>query len=87
MKDAFCGFRSFHYCLRTANATPVALPGAIRLSRDPTIDDIKIVPDIEGTPTEYLVGCRDKGIKLSLEIVTLPQSFLTDVLGYTLSNG
>lgn len=87
MSNAYCGFRSFHYCLRTANAVPKALPGAIRLTRDPETDDIKIAPDIPGAPTEYTVGFRDKGIKLNLEIVTLPQAFLTDVLGFTTSSG
>ena len=87
MSDAFCGFRSFHYCLRTANAAPVALPGAIRLSREPVTDEVKIVPDIPGAPVEYVAGYHDKGIKLDLEIVALPQAFLTDVLGYALIDG
>ena len=87
MRDAYCGFRSFHYCLRTANAVPVALPGAVRLTRDPAMDEVKIKPDVAGSPTEYIVGYHDKGIKLGLEIVALPQQFLIDVLGFVLSNG
>lgn len=87
-RSASCGFRNFHYCLRTGAAAPVALPGAIRLGREPNMEPIVITPNITGNPTEYTVGYRDKGMKLDLEIVSLPQSFLTDVLGYTIgSNG
>lgn len=87
-RSASCGFRNFHYCLRTGAAAPVALPGAIKLGREPNMEPITITPNIPGTPTEYTVGYRDKGLKLDLEIVSLPQSFLTDVLGYTVdSNG
>ena len=87
MSDAYCGFRNFHYCLRTANAVPVAIPGAIRLSRDPMSDEVKIFPGVPGAPIDYIVGYHDKGIKLGLEIVTLPQQFLIDVLGYELTDG
>lgn len=86
-RSASCGFRNFHYCLKTGAAAPVALPGAIRLGREPNMEPIVITPNITGNPTEYTVGYVDKGIKLDLEIVSLPESFLIDVLGYTLSNG
>jgi phi13 family phage major tail protein len=68
------------------SAAPVAIPGAVKLSRDPQMEEITITPNIVGAPTEYTVGYRDKGIKLDLEIVNLPLSFLTDVLGYTVTS-
>lgn len=83
MGNAYCGFKNFHYCLRTANAVPVPMPGAVRLTREPDLSEIKIVPDTAGSCSEYVAAYRDKVIKLGLEIVSLPVSFLTDVLGYT----
>ncbi len=88
MRDAYCGFKNFHYCLRTANAVPVPMPGAVRLTREPNMQEIKIVPNIIGAPAEYVAAYRDNGLRLGLEIVSLPVSFLTDVLGYTIdANG
>lgn len=88
MGNAHCGFKNFHYCLRTANAVPVPMPGAVRLTREPDMQELKIVPNVIGKPTEYVSAYIDKGIKLGLEIVSLPVSFLTDVLGYTIdANG
>lgn len=83
MGNAHWGFRNFHYCLRTANAVPVPMPGAVRLTREPELQEIKIVPNAIGAPQEYVIGHRDGVIRLGLEVVSLPVSFLTDILGYT----
>lgn len=88
MRDAYRGFRSFHYCLRTAGAVPVPIPGAIRLTREPDMQEVKIRPDQTGQPAEYTAAFRDRGIKLGLEVVSLPVQFLVDVLGFTVgANG
>ena len=88
MGNAVCGFKNFHYCLRTANAVPVPMPGAVRLTREPQMNEIKIVPNAVGAPEEYVIGHREGVIRLGLEVVSLPQSFLTDGLGYTIdANG
>ena len=88
MGNAHLGFKNFHYCLRTAGAVPVPMPGAVRLTRDPELTEIRVVPDVIGAPSEYAVCSRDGIIRLGLEIVSLPVQFLVDVLGYTIdSNG
>lgn len=88
MGNAHRGFKNFHYCLRTAGAVPVPMPGAVRLTRDPELTEVRIVPDVIGAPVEYAAGYKGGIIRLGLTIVSLPVQFLVDVLGYTIdSNG
>ncbi len=82
MRNAHYGFKNFHYCPRGLGAVPRAMPGAVRLTRAPDMQEIKVRPDTHGIPAEYTAGYRDRGIKLGLEIVSLPVQFLVDVLGY-----
>lgn len=58
-------------------ATPVALPGAVSLSLEPSGENTTFYAD----NIAYWVGNGNTGYSGSLEIATIPDSFKTDVLG------
>lgn len=79
-----CGFKNFYfapYKAGLANA-PIPFPGAIKLSHKPECDTVRLnVRTDKGmiSNTQRVIG---KGKTAALEVVSLPISFLTDILGY-----
>ena len=59
-------------------ATPVALPGAVSLSMDPQGEMEPFYAD----NIQYYVSVLNDGYEGNLELAKVPDSFLTDVLGY-----
>ena len=62
-------------------ATPVALPGAVNLSLDPSGDTSNFYAD-NGI---YYALTANQGYSGSLELALIPDSFKTDILGETLN--
>lgn len=62
-----------------AYATPVAIPGAVSLSLSPVGDPAELYAD----DTLYFSQASNQGYEGDLETALLPQSFLTDILGFT----
>lgn len=84
------GLRSVYYAVATTGtggaltyATPVAIPGAVNLSLSAEGDTTPFYAD----DVVYWQGTANNGYSGSLEIALLPDSFKTDVLGETFSNG
>lgn len=64
--------------------TPVALPGAVSLSLDPQGDSTPFYAD----NIVYWTGISNQGYEGDLELAKIPESFLTDIMGYLVdSNG
>ncbi len=59
-------------------ATPVAIPGAVSLSMDPQGDSTPFYAD----NIVYWTGIANQGYEGDLEIAKVPDSFLTDIMGY-----
>ncbi len=79
------GLSKCYYAVATIDAngaatyeTPVALPGAVSISLDPTGDSTPFYAD----NIVYYMGVANSGYEGSLELAKVPESFLTDVLGY-----
>ena len=80
------GIKNCYYAVATIAAngsatydTPVALPGAVSISLDPQGDTSPFYAD----NIVYYTSIANNGYEGDLELAKLPDSFLTDVLGYT----
>lgn len=79
------GIKNVYYAVATIAAdnsatygNPVALPGAVSLSLDPQGDTSPFYAD----NIVYYTSVANNGYEGDLELAKLPDSFLTDVLGY-----
>ena len=79
------GIKNVFYAVATIAAngsatysTPVALPGAVSLSMDPQGELGPFYAD----NIQYYVSALNDGYEGNLELAKVPDSFLTDVLGY-----
>lgn len=79
------GIKNCYYAVATIAAngsatydTPVALPGAVSISLDPQGDTSPFYAD----NIVYYTSIANNGYEGDLELAKLPDSFLTDVLGY-----
>lgn len=79
------GIRNVYYAVATIAAngtatydTPVALPGAVSISLDPQGDTSPFYAD----NIVYYTSIANNGYEGDLELAKIPDSFLTDVLGY-----
>lgn len=85
------GLKSVYYATATiatdgsaTYGTPVALPGAVSLSMEPQGEMNPFYAD----NIVYYTSVSNSGYEGSLELAKFPESFLKDVLGYTVgSNG
>lgn len=80
------GIKNVYYAVATIAAdnsatytTPVALPGAVSLSLEPQGDTSPFYAD----NIVYYTSVANNGYEGDLELAKVPDSFLTDVLGYT----
>lgn len=80
------GIKNVYYAVATIAAdnsatytTPVALPGAVSLSLEPQGDTNPFYAD----NIVYYTSVANNGYEGDLELAKVPESFLTDVLGYT----
>lgn len=80
------GIKNVFYAVGTIAAdnsatytTPVALPGAVSLSLEPQGDTSPFYAD----NIVYYTSVANNGYEGDLELAKVPDSFLTDVLGYT----
>ena len=80
------GIKNVYYAVATIAAdnsatytTPVALPGAVSLSLEPQGDTSPFYAD----NIVYYTSVANNGYEGDLELAKVPESFLTDVLGYT----
>ena len=79
------GIKNVYYAVATiaangsaAYGTPVALPGAVSISLDPQGDTSPFYAD----NIVYYTSIANNGYEGDLELAKIPDSFLTDVLGY-----
>lgn len=79
------GIKNVYYAVATIAAngsatygTPVALPGAVSISLDPQGDTTPFYAD----NIVYYTSIANNGYEGDLELAKIPDSFLTDVLGY-----
>ena len=79
------GIKNVYYAVATIAAngsatydTPVALPGAVSISLDPQGDTNKFYAD----NIVYYTSVANNGYEGDLELAKIPESFMTDVLGY-----
>lgn len=79
------GIKNVYYAVATIAAdgsatydTPVALPGAVSLSLDPQGETTPFYAD----NIVYYTSIANNGYEGDLELAKIPDSFLTDVLGY-----
>ena len=74
--------RNVHYAIKTAEGyeTPVAIPGAVSLTREAQGDDYVFYAD----GIRYYEYHTNNGYKGDLEVAMIPDSFKTDVLGEVL---
>lgn len=80
------GLKNVHYALETDNgyATPVAINGAVNLSLDASGDTAEFYAD----DILYFTSASNNGYEGDLEIALIPDSFYTDILGFTIdTNG
>ena len=81
------GLKNCFYSVATINSstgtatytTPVSLPGAVSLSLDAQGDTSRFYAD----NIVYFVSSANNGYEGTLELAKIPETFLTDVLGYT----
>lgn len=80
------GLKNVYYAKITAvsggsytYSTPVAIPGAVSLTGSPSGDS----EDFYADNTIYYSSAANQGYEGELEVAMLPDSFLTDILGYT----
>lgn len=80
------GIKNVYYAVATIAAdnsatytTPVALPGAVSLSLEPQGDTSPFYAD----NIVYYTSVANNGYEGDLELAKVPDSFLTDILGYT----
>lgn len=74
------GLKNCYYSKKTGTTygTPVALPGAVSIDITPTGDSSTFYAD----DTAYAIFQANNGYEGSLELANLPESFLTDILGF-----
>lgn len=78
------GFRLFHYSLKNGGrySTPAALPGAIKIAFKPQTGartvSVRYTDGSAATSSQIIDG----GTTAAVSVVSLPEDFLTDVLGY-----
>ncbi len=79
------GIKNCYYAVATITSTgaatystPVALPGAVSISLDPQGDTNKFYAD----NIVYFTSVANNGYEGDLELAKVPDSFLTDCLGY-----
>lgn len=86
-RDEEKGFKNFYYAVRTSTGTgtPVPMPGAIKISVKPQTENRVInIRRSDGTLIQYTEGAVETGKTATVDIINLPVSFLTDILGYTI---
>jgi hypothetical protein len=86
IQQAERGFKNFHYCLRTSAgaSAPVPLHGAVKLSFNPQVESRTVLKRTDkGGIVKFTESARETAKSASLEIISLPRIFLTEVLGYT----
>ena len=83
MRDFSTGIRNCRYIVRGTVITVKPMPGAIKLSFKPSsADRTMLVRHRGGGAAQYTSARRTQEKRAELEIVSLPESFLTDVLGW-----
>lgn len=82
------GIKNVYYAVATIAAngsatytTPVAMPGAVSLSLSPQGETSPFYAD----NIVYFTSVSNNGYEGDLELAKVPESFLTDVLGYTVA--
>lgn len=78
------GIKNVHYAVMTAESplaygTPVAIPGAVSFSLEPSGDSTPFYADNR----RYFTSVANNGYTGDLEVALFPESFLTDIFGYT----
>lgn len=77
------GISNVHYAVLDTDGntygTPVAIPGAVSLSMEPSGDTTPFYAD----NIQYFVAVANSGYTGDLEVAIFPDSFLTDIFGYT----
>ena len=78
------GISNVHYAIldgeNNTYGTPVAIPGAVSLSLEPSGDTTPFYAD----NIQYFVAVANSGYTGDLEVAVFPEAFLKDVFGYTL---
>lgn len=82
-RDYSTGIKNCHYVVKGTAIEVKKLPGAVRLSMKPSAADRNI--KVRSGSTIYQTTTARQGTQrqAELEIVSLPESFLIDVLGWT----
>lgn len=77
------GISNVHYAVLESDGssygTPVAIPGAVSLSMEPSGDTTPFYAD----NTQYFVAVANSGYTGDLGVAVFPDSFLKDIFGYT----
>ena len=77
------GISNVHYAVLESDGgsygTPVAIPGAVSLSMEPSGDTTPFYAD----NIQYFVAVANSGYTGDLEVAVFPDSFLKDIFGYT----
>ena len=83
-KDYSVGFRNFKYCLvsKWGTVSPIALPGAMKISIKPKTTSRTVTARLDSGNVTERTETYGAGSTATLSIISLPDSFLTDVLGY-----
>ena len=77
--------KNVHYTVATTGgySTPVAIPGAVNITLDPTGDEYVFYAD----GIRYFTYNTNNGYSGTLEMAMIPESFKKDVLGEVVTNG
>lgn len=84
IKDYSTGFRNFKYCMKNGGsvAAPVPLPGAMKISRKPQTTSRALSVRLNDGSIVTYTEILETATAATLSIVSLPDEFLIDVLGY-----
>lgn len=71
------GLKNCYYCIK-GESTPKRLPGAVALNLTANVD---IITRTTSDGIEIPLSVDDKGYDGSLELATIPETFLSDIMG------